>query len=80
VLDRPFVDEQCAGLIDSSETLVKRQKTESIRIALTPACHDEWLAFGQSYLLTAYSIAFTLVPLTLLVFIVGVLATNHIYD
>ena len=84
------MDEQCAGLIDSSQTvqpdsaaaatkLAKRQRNE-IQIVQTPGCHESWVSFKRSYLLTAYSIAFTLVPLTLGAFVVGVLATNHIYD
>lgn len=92
VLDRPFVDEQCSGLVDSTPvsdgagSIFKRQRAsivdadEDILIQQTPGCQDSWLGFKQSYLQTAYSIAFTIVPLTLATFLIGVLATNHIYD
>lgn len=81
-LDRAFVDDQCTGLIDSTATnsTTTIQKRDTSQVVASPPCHDGWTGFVSTYLAIAYSVAFTLVPFTLFVFMIGLLACNHIYD
>jgi len=83
VLDRPYVDDQCTGLVDSSfsspsnSTVFRR---DTAQVVNSQACHDNWTRFVASYLMVGYSVAFTLVPFCLFTFMIGMLAANHIYD
>ncbi|KAI8804344.1 Tetraspanin family-domain-containing protein [Cladochytrium replicatum] len=113
-LDRPWVDAQCTGLVDSSTdtssppttypnsagasnattasvspSLRRRGRSKSQRLerrqqASTTSglsgCHDAWDSFSSTFLRLTYSVSFAIVPLVLLMFIVGVLGSNHIYD
>ncbi|KAJ3034245.1 hypothetical protein HDV00_005238 [Rhizophlyctis rosea] len=43
-------------------------------------CHDAWLGLVTKYLKGVYIGAFSIIPLCLVMFVVSVLAGNHIYD
>ncbi|KAJ3326966.1 hypothetical protein HDU76_012474 [Blyttiomyces sp. JEL0837] len=45
-----------------------------------PSCRDALNSFYGGFLVAVYSSAFAVTPFVLLVFIVGLLATNHVYD
>ncbi|KAI8812937.1 Tetraspanin family-domain-containing protein [Cladochytrium replicatum] len=101
-LDRPWVDAQCTGLVDSSpdssdagsnstdmssnrrlfrrSTRALKARQQSVTSSGLSGCHDQWDAFASTFLRLTYSVAFAIVPLVLFIFIVGVLASNHIYD
>ncbi|KAI8824233.1 Tetraspanin family-domain-containing protein [Fimicolochytrium jonesii] len=48
--------------------------------ASAPGCYMSWNDHASSFLRTTYICAFCGIPLLLFVFIVGLLASNHIYD
>ncbi|TPX57459.1 hypothetical protein PhCBS80983_g03809 [Powellomyces hirtus] len=48
--------------------------------AAKAGCYKPWNSFATSFLRTIYISAFSCIPLVLFVFIVGLLAANHIYD
>lgn len=50
------------------------------QVIQTPGCQATWGATISQYLYIIYTVAFSTLPLYLFGFIVGVLATNHIYD
>ncbi|KAI8811638.1 hypothetical protein BJ742DRAFT_124363 [Cladochytrium replicatum] len=53
--------------------LIRRQTASS-------PCHDPFVIFASSAMVLVYAVAFTIVPVVLVVFIVSMLASNHIYD
>ena len=45
-----------------------------------PGCLNSWKSFAGKWLTIIYAFCFSMIPLSLLEFIVSVLATNHVYD
>ncbi|KAJ3005735.1 hypothetical protein HKX48_000493 [Thoreauomyces humboldtii] len=64
----------------NSTTTATTNSTGSIDPAATDGCYLPWDSFSTSYLRGMYICAFACIPLVLFVFVVGLLAANHIYD
>jgi hypothetical protein len=91
-LDRPFVSDQCQGAIGTRAVglvqnlvprLTKRQLADPTLAPSAdqdlPGCIATWGDYISTYLRLTYIVAFACIPLDLFAFIVGILATNHIY-
>ena len=91
-LDRPVPTDVCQGSVASLKTsfrsvigrLQKRQVVNDPTILPStsqdlPGCIATWGDYISTYLQLTYVVAFSTIPLNLFAFIVGILATNHIY-
>ncbi|KAJ3166974.1 hypothetical protein HDU88_003063 [Geranomyces variabilis] len=78
-LDRPLNTDHCTippyVPIPSASTV-----SAVVDPATFPGCYEPWHDFTASYLEAIYISAFSCIPLIMFVFIVGLLAANHIYD
>ncbi len=92
-LDRPVPSDSCQGSVASLTSgasfrrvlgrLQKRQSVDPTIVPSTsqdlPGCIATWGDYISTYLQLTYVAAFSTIPLNLFAFIVGILATNHIY-